>query len=195
MSCRPRGRVQYYRYYLEPDASAGVPSQICDHPEQGGDAIMPRRRTTSSMIMLACMLGAIFAIPGLQAGEWGPFESEGTVLGIMADQGLILLDHEPIRAPGYFMGPMEMPFRVSISPDQWPQSGRSYPFSRQRGEKIAHRRHQKTAVSAPRTAPHASADPSVRGHEGRSRAHRVSGLVRCFSRVFSHHTSIHLISS
>jgi Cu/Ag efflux protein CusF len=63
--------------------------------------------------MLASMLWAIFAIPGLQAGEWGPYESEGTVLGIMADQGLILLDHEPIRAPGYFMAPMEMPFSVS----------------------------------------------------------------------------------
>jgi Cu/Ag efflux protein CusF len=74
---------------------------------------MPRCRTTSRMIMLASMLWAIFAIPGLQAGEWGPYESEGTVLGIMADQGLILLDHEPIRAPGYFMGRMEMPFSVS----------------------------------------------------------------------------------
>ena len=63
--------------------------------------------------MLAITLWAIFAIPVLQAGEWGPYESEGTVLGIMADQGEILLDHEPIRAPGYFMGPMEMPFSVS----------------------------------------------------------------------------------
>ena len=63
--------------------------------------------------MLASMLGAIFTIPGLQAGEWGPYETEGTVLGIMAEQGLILVDHEPIRAPGYFMGPMEMPFSVS----------------------------------------------------------------------------------
>jgi Cu/Ag efflux protein CusF len=74
---------------------------------------MPRLRTTSRLIILAGMLWTIFTIPGLQAGEWGPYESEGTVLGIMADQGLILLDHEPIRAPGYFMGPMEMPFSVS----------------------------------------------------------------------------------
>ena len=74
---------------------------------------MPRGRTTSRTIMLASMLWAMFAIPGLQAGAWGPYESEGTVLGMMADQGLILLDHEPIRAPGYFMGPMEMPFSVS----------------------------------------------------------------------------------
>ena len=63
--------------------------------------------------MLASMLWAIFTITGLQAGEWGPYESEGTVVGVMADQGLILLDHEPIRAPGYFMGPMEMPCSVS----------------------------------------------------------------------------------
>jgi Cu/Ag efflux protein CusF len=74
---------------------------------------MPRGRTTSRLIILASMLWAIFAVPGLQAGEWGPYETEGKVLGIMADQGLILVDHEPIRAPGYFMGPMEMPFSVS----------------------------------------------------------------------------------
>ncbi len=64
-------------------------------------------------IMLAITFWTVCAIPGLQAGEWGPYESEGTVVGIMADQGQILLDHEPIRAPGYFMGPMEMPFSVS----------------------------------------------------------------------------------
>jgi Cu/Ag efflux protein CusF len=74
---------------------------------------MPRCRTTSRLIILGSMLWAIFPIHGLQAGEWGPYETEGTVLGIMADQGLILVDHEPIRAPGYFMGPMEMPFSVS----------------------------------------------------------------------------------
>jgi membrane fusion protein, copper/silver efflux system len=74
---------------------------------------MPRCRATSRLIMLVSMLWAILAIPALQAGEWGPFETEGTVLGLMADQGLILIDHEPIRAPGYFMGPMEMPFSVS----------------------------------------------------------------------------------
>ena len=74
---------------------------------------MPRCRATSRLIMLVSMLWAILPIPALQAGEWGPFETEGTVLGLMADQGLILVDHEPIRAPGYFMGPMEMPFSVS----------------------------------------------------------------------------------
>ena len=74
---------------------------------------MPRCRTTSRLILLASVLWAISPIPALQAGEWGPYETEGTVLGIMADQGLILVDHEAIRAPGYFMGPMEMPFSVS----------------------------------------------------------------------------------
>jgi Cu(I)/Ag(I) efflux system membrane fusion protein len=74
---------------------------------------MLRCRTTSSKIVIVSMLWAIFTVPGLQAGEWAPYETEGTVLGIMADQGLILVDHEPIRAPGYFMGPMEMPFSVA----------------------------------------------------------------------------------
>jgi Cu/Ag efflux protein CusF len=83
------------------------------NPEQKGHSIMTRLCTMSRVIILAGMLGAVFSIPGLQAGEWGPYETEGTVLSIMADQGLILMDHEPIRAPGYFMGPMEMPFSVS----------------------------------------------------------------------------------
>jgi Cu/Ag efflux protein CusF len=78
-----------------------------------GDFMMTRLRTTSSIIILVSMLSGGGLIPGLQAGEWGPYETEGTVLGIMADQGLILVDHEPIRAPGYFMGPMEMSFSVS----------------------------------------------------------------------------------
>src|SRR6266550_3419859 len=54
MSCRPRGRVQQHRYYLEP-----APQQtchhmicvICDHREQRRDSIMPRCRTTSRIIM------------------------------------------------------------------------------------------------------------------------------------------------
>jgi Cu/Ag efflux protein CusF len=74
---------------------------------------MPRLLTAFSLIILGSLLWTIFTIPAIQAGEWGPYESEGTVLSIMPDQGLILMDHEPIRAPGYFMGPMEMPFSVS----------------------------------------------------------------------------------
>ena len=74
---------------------------------------MPRLLTAFSLIILGSLLWTIFTIPAIQAGEWGPYESEGTVLSIMPDQGLILMDHEPIRAPGYFMGRMEMPFSVS----------------------------------------------------------------------------------
>jgi Cu/Ag efflux protein CusF len=86
---------------------------IFDYPEPMGEPMMTQFRTTSAMIMLAGLLWGMFAIPGLQAGEWGPYETEGTVLGIMPEEGLILVDHEPIRAPGYFMGKMEMPFSVS----------------------------------------------------------------------------------
>jgi Cu/Ag efflux protein CusF len=74
---------------------------------------MTRLRTTACVMILASMLLGTLKTSGLQAGEWGPYESEGTVVGIQADQGFILLDHEPIRAPGYFMGKMEMPFSVS----------------------------------------------------------------------------------
>ena len=73
---------------------------------------MARFRTTFGLISLACAFLSILAAPNLEAGELGPYESEGTVLGVMPDQGLLLLDHEPIRAPGYFMGKMEMPFSV-----------------------------------------------------------------------------------
>jgi hypothetical protein len=60
--------------------------------------------------------------------------------------------------------------RVGSCPDQWPQSGRSHPFSRQRGEEIPHCRHPKTAVSAIRTVHPISADRPVRGQGRRSRA-------------------------
>lgn len=74
---------------------------------------MTRLRIAPNMIILASLLCGTLFIPELQGGEWAPYETEGKVLGIMADQGLILVDHEPIRAPGYFMGRMEMPFSVS----------------------------------------------------------------------------------
>jgi Cu/Ag efflux protein CusF len=74
---------------------------------------MTRLWTTIGVIALVSMVLGISTSARLQAGEWGPYESEGTVLNIMPDQGYILLDHEPIRAPGYFMGKMEMPFSVS----------------------------------------------------------------------------------
>jgi Cu/Ag efflux protein CusF len=81
---------------------------------QPGDSSMTRFfYTVPKTLILAGMLFAIFVTSGVQAGEWGPYESEGTVLSILVDQGLILLDHEPIRAPGYLMGKMEMPFSVA----------------------------------------------------------------------------------
>ncbi len=72
-----------------------------------------RLYAVSRKLLLASMILAIFGATDLQAGEWGAYESEGTVVNIVADQGLLLLDHEPIRAPGYFMGKMEMPFSVA----------------------------------------------------------------------------------
>ena len=74
---------------------------------------MERHRTPLRVLILASLLLGPLITPGLHAGELGPYESEGTVLEIMPEQGYILLDHEPIRAPNYFMGKMEMPFTVS----------------------------------------------------------------------------------
>lgn len=54
------------------------------------------------------------AAPGLQAGEGlRPYETEGTVLAITPDQSFIVIDHDPIEGPGFFMGKMEMPFSVA----------------------------------------------------------------------------------
>ena len=74
---------------------------------------MMRLQTMYGLMMLVgIFLGGLTA-SSLHAGEWGPYESEGTVLGIVPEQGFIVLDHEPIRAPGYLMGKMEMPFSVA----------------------------------------------------------------------------------
>ncbi len=70
-------------------------------------------RKTSSLLLVASLALWILTAPPLQAGEWGPYESEGTVMGLVPDRAEVLLDHEPIRAPGYFMGKMEMPFSVA----------------------------------------------------------------------------------
>jgi Cu/Ag efflux protein CusF len=93
--------------YVQGERGAGIGEQ------KGGDLRMGRRQTTLRMLILASLLLGSLITPGLYAGEWGPYESEGTIVGIMPEQGFILLDHEPIRAPGYFMGKMEMPFTVS----------------------------------------------------------------------------------
>jgi Cu/Ag efflux protein CusF len=63
-------------------------------------------------MVLATLLLCTAAAIRLYAGEWGPYESEGTVIAIMPQEASIVLDHEPIRAPGYLMGKMEMPFNV-----------------------------------------------------------------------------------
>jgi Cu/Ag efflux protein CusF len=63
----------------------------------------------SSLLLWACAARTLHA----ESQQWPPYESEGTVIGVLPDQGLLLLDHEPIRAPGFLMGQMEMPFSVS----------------------------------------------------------------------------------
>jgi Cu/Ag efflux protein CusF len=63
------------------------------------------------MILMTLLLWTAAALR-LYAGEWGPYESEGTVIAVLPQEASILLDHEPIRAPGYLMGKMEMPFSV-----------------------------------------------------------------------------------
>jgi Cu/Ag efflux protein CusF len=73
---------------------------------------MTQWRIIYALTMLLTISTGAVAPSSLRAGEWGPYESEGDVLGVMPEQGLIVLDHAPIRAPGYFMGQMEMPFSV-----------------------------------------------------------------------------------
>src|SRR5688572_14898260 len=73
---------------------------------------MTRPRFIYALAILCTTLLGIGGPSCLDAGEWAPYETEGNVLGIVPEQGLIVIDHEPIRAPGYFMGQMEMPFSV-----------------------------------------------------------------------------------
>jgi Cu/Ag efflux protein CusF len=77
-----------------------------------GELNMTLHHSTSLLIVLASILLGVIAIPAPQAGEWAPYESQGTVVQVMPEQGFILLNHEPIRAPGFLMGQMEMPFSV-----------------------------------------------------------------------------------
>lgn len=70
-----------------------------------------RRAIYGVIILLSVWLG-LAGTRALHAGERAPYETEGSVLGVIPEQGQILIDHEPIRAPGYFMGAMEMPFSV-----------------------------------------------------------------------------------
>jgi Cu/Ag efflux protein CusF len=72
-------------------------------------------RCMAVLTILSGLLLWLCAARTLHAGsqQWPPYESEGTVIGVLPDQGLLLLDHEPIQAPGFLMGQMEMPFSVS----------------------------------------------------------------------------------
>ena len=76
---------------------------------------MIRLRCTALLTIFGSLLLWSCAAPTLHAGSqpWPPYESEGTVTGVLSDQGLLLLNHEPIQAPGFLMGQMEMPFSVA----------------------------------------------------------------------------------
>jgi Cu/Ag efflux protein CusF len=74
---------------------------------------MECRRCTLGLFMAVGVVLCALTVPHLQAGEgFGPYETEGTIIAIELDQGFLVLDHDPIRAPGFFMNRMEMPFSV-----------------------------------------------------------------------------------
>jgi Cu/Ag efflux protein CusF len=65
------------------------------------------------VLLLTVCLWAV-AAAWLHAGEGlRPYETVGTVLATLPEQGLIVIDHNPIEGPGFFMGRMEMPFSVA----------------------------------------------------------------------------------
>ncbi len=76
---------------------------------------MPQLRGAWIFAIVTSLLVWRLATPKLHAAaeEWGPFESEGTVLALQAEKGVIQLAHEPIQGPGFFMAPMQMPFTVA----------------------------------------------------------------------------------
>jgi Cu/Ag efflux protein CusF len=77
---------------------------------------MKRRRIISRILMIVSMLLGASVGPNIHAGAGlQPYETEGTVVAVMPDQGVLLLDHDPIQAPGFFMSKMEMPFSVDDS--------------------------------------------------------------------------------
>jgi Cu/Ag efflux protein CusF len=74
---------------------------------------MKRRRIMSQILMIVSVLLGVAAAPMIHAGTGlQPYETEGTVVAVMPDQGFLLVDHDPIQAPGFFMNKMEMPFSV-----------------------------------------------------------------------------------
>jgi Cu/Ag efflux protein CusF len=70
-------------------------------------------RCTFGFLMVMSAVFCAIVAPHLQAGEGlRPYETEGTIVAVERDQGFLLIDHDPIRAPGFLMGQMEMPFSV-----------------------------------------------------------------------------------
>lgn len=75
---------------------------------------MGRRRLIYRLMLAVNVCLWAVAIPSLQSGEGlRPYETNGTVIGILPSEGSILIDHDPIEGPGFFMGKMEMPFSVA----------------------------------------------------------------------------------
>jgi Cu/Ag efflux protein CusF len=74
---------------------------------------MERRRCMFGLLMMVSAVLCAITAPSIHAGaDLRPYETEGTVIAVTPEQGVLLVDHDPIRAPGFFMGQMEMPFSV-----------------------------------------------------------------------------------
>jgi Cu/Ag efflux protein CusF len=65
------------------------------------------------MLWLSLCLWAFTAMHLHAGAGLRPYETTGTVLTIRAEDGYIVIDHEPIEGPGFFMGKMEMAFSVA----------------------------------------------------------------------------------
>ena len=83
--------------------------------DRTGQSFMARLGYAWVVVIVTSLLLGRLATSRLDAGagEWGPFESEGTVLSLQAEQGVIELDHEAIQGPGFLMAPMQMVFTVA----------------------------------------------------------------------------------
>jgi Cu/Ag efflux protein CusF len=65
------------------------------------------------MLWLSLCLWAFTAMHLHAGAGLRPYETTGTVLAVLAADGYIVIDHDPIEGPGFFMGKMEMPFSVA----------------------------------------------------------------------------------
>jgi Cu/Ag efflux protein CusF len=74
---------------------------------------MQRRRIMSEVLVIVSVLLGVTVASLIHAGTGlRPYETEGIVVAVMPDQGFLLVDHDPIQAPGFLMNKMEMPFSV-----------------------------------------------------------------------------------